>query len=558
MDLDARVLGVSPSLGSVAGGTTVMISGDDFTGATAVDFGSQSASSFTVNSDSQITAVAPAGTAGTVDVTVTTANGTSATSSADQFTYTAVPIVEAISTTAGPTAGGTTVTISGENLANATSVDFGGDAATKIVSDTADKIVAVSPADTAGTVDVTVTTANGTSATSSADQFTYVAPPSVSGVSPNGAVTNTGTQVTISGTNLDNATAVDFGAVSVPAADFLSDWSDQIVVDCPLANAGTVDVRVITLGGTSAVSSSDKFIFVAPPTVNGMSSTQGPMVGGTSVTFTGTNFGSITAVTVGGFTATMKKHSSTSITIVTPPSAYSGPFEVIMTVGQIGAAVLAGQFNYVASPTVTGINPSEGPLSGGVPVAITGMDLSGVTAVYFGNTRATNFAYNSELGEILAVSPKGKAGADDVTVVAAGSVSAVSAFDEYIYVAVPTITAISPASGPLNGGTKVTITGTNFSDVTQVDFGTFAANEFSVNAAGTQITAVSPWDYSAGTVYVRVASAGGTSALTSKDKFTYIASVITLVTTSPFSTNHGSKAIDAALVSLLEDGPTRK
>ena len=59
------------------------------TGATAWKFGANNALSFTVNSATTITALAPAGSAGTIDVTVTTAGGTSATGSADQFTYTA-------------------------------------------------------------------------------------------------------------------------------------------------------------------------------------------------------------------------------------------------------------------------------------------------------------------------------------------------------------------------------------------------------------------------------------------------------------------------------------
>lgn len=85
----AAVTGVSPGSGPVPGGTSVMITGSGFTGTTAVNFGATAASSFTVNSDTSITATAPAATAaGPVDVTVTTPSGTSATSSADQFTYT--------------------------------------------------------------------------------------------------------------------------------------------------------------------------------------------------------------------------------------------------------------------------------------------------------------------------------------------------------------------------------------------------------------------------------------------------------------------------------------
>ncbi|MEU7631264.1 IPT/TIG domain-containing protein [Nocardia sp. NPDC049220] len=64
-------------MGPVAGGTKVVISGTGLTGATAVTFGATPATSFTVNSDTQITALAHAGAAGTAQVTVTTAGGTS-------------------------------------------------------------------------------------------------------------------------------------------------------------------------------------------------------------------------------------------------------------------------------------------------------------------------------------------------------------------------------------------------------------------------------------------------------------------------------------------------
>ncbi len=89
----------------------------------------------------------------------------------------AVPTVSTISPAWASTAGGTTVTIVGTSLAGATAVRFGNVAGT-IQSDTATQIVVIAPAGTVGTVDVTVTTGNGTSATSSADRFTYLVIPS--------------------------------------------------------------------------------------------------------------------------------------------------------------------------------------------------------------------------------------------------------------------------------------------------------------------------------------------------------------------------------------------
>jgi hypothetical protein len=78
---------VSPNSGVPGGGTVVTITGTGFTGATAVMFGTSSATSVAVNaSGTSITATSPPGT-GTVDITVTTPGGTSGTGSSDKFTY---------------------------------------------------------------------------------------------------------------------------------------------------------------------------------------------------------------------------------------------------------------------------------------------------------------------------------------------------------------------------------------------------------------------------------------------------------------------------------------
>jgi hypothetical protein len=86
----AEIASLSPSAGSIAGGAKVVITGENLAGATAVKFGTEPADTFTVDSETQITATAPkTAKPGKVDVTVTTAGGVSETISSDRFTYTA-------------------------------------------------------------------------------------------------------------------------------------------------------------------------------------------------------------------------------------------------------------------------------------------------------------------------------------------------------------------------------------------------------------------------------------------------------------------------------------
>jgi IPT/TIG domain len=85
-----EVLSVTPNAGYEFSGPSVTITGSGFTSATAVKFGSSSATAFTINSDNSITAIAPPGT-GTVDVTVTNPKGRSLTWRGDRFEYMAQP-----------------------------------------------------------------------------------------------------------------------------------------------------------------------------------------------------------------------------------------------------------------------------------------------------------------------------------------------------------------------------------------------------------------------------------------------------------------------------------
>lgn len=112
-----------------------------------------------------------------------------------------LPVVTKLKPKKGSSAGGTSVTIRGEHLSGAKAVRFGETETTEITSDSAESLTVVSPAGV-GTVDVTVITESGQSATSSADQFTY-GKPTITGVSPNHGPVGGGTEVTVTGTGFE-------------------------------------------------------------------------------------------------------------------------------------------------------------------------------------------------------------------------------------------------------------------------------------------------------------------------------------------------------------------
>jgi IPT/TIG domain len=87
--------------------------------------------------------------------------------------------------------------------------------------------------------------------------------------------------------------------------------------------------------------------------------------------------------------------------------------------------------------------------------------------------------------------------------------------------AAPQVTLLSPASGPIGGGTVVTIAGANFSAISGVTFGSAPAPSFSVDSEGAITATAPPAVDGAGPVDVTVTSAVGTSAIGAQDRFTY-------------------------------------
>jgi hypothetical protein len=368
------VTNIGQKFGPPSGGAVVTIFGSGFTGATAVDFGSTPAASFKVVSDTMIIfAIAPAGSLGTVDVTVTNSAGTSAISPADHFTYANQAVINEVSPDFGPAAGGTTVTISGAGFTGATSVLFGSTPAASYTVDSDSVITAVAPAGTDGNVDIWVQAPFSESPATALDQYTYVgAPPTVTSLFNNSGSVVGGTFVQITGSGFTGVTAVDFG--SIPAASYTVESPNLInaiapttvTASAPTGSAGTVDITVTNIAGVSSTSAADQYTYLAsvPPcttTIIGTNATKLTVTSGMTCLLDATQTGDVTVKPGAALSVTNSTVSGT-VTATSPSSiSYCGSSEsgALTVTGATGPVVLGDGGNCTgdtipSSVTITG------------------------------------------------------------------------------------------------------------------------------------------------------------------------------------------------------------
>lgn len=176
--------------------------------------------------------------------------------------------------------------------------------------------------------------------------------------------------------------------------------------------------------------------------------------------------------------------------------------------GLIGAGDYAVTATVLGPSPITDVSPDIGPVAGGQTVTLTGSGFTNVTDVAFGGISAPSFTVDGDTS-ITATTPAHPAATVDVTVTTPGGGGTAS--NAYTFVPSPTIASVSPDIGPVEGGTIVTITGTDLALASDVTFGGVPAASFTVTS-DTTITAVTP-PHARGTVDVAVTGPGGTATL---------------------------------------------
>lgn len=300
------------------------------------------------------------------------------------------PVLATVAPPAGPTVAGEAIVLTGRNLATVTKVTFASSTAT-IQSKSATNLVVTAPAHAAGSVTITATSPTGKATA----QYTYVAAPEVTALTPTSAAANTRPLVWIRGKNLLDATEVKFGTTT--ATIIGRSLSTGTLVLAPRLPAGKVPVTVTTrYGGTSTSTSKGEFTYrgtpVAPaPNVTALTPNTGTTDGGTPVTINGTGFTGVTAVLLGDIPGTgLVVTNATTLTVTTPAgTAGATPVRVVTDHG-ISPDSATASFTYVTPPSVlTSLSPDHGPDLTASSVTLTGTGLAGTTEVLFGDAPAT-------------------------------------------------------------------------------------------------------------------------------------------------------------------------
>ena len=463
---------ITPSSVGLSGYQSVAISGTNLLGATAVTFGGIPAVSFSIVSDSQISAIVPTSTVtGNVAVRVTTARGTS--TSPLNVSYAAGCSLGQVSKLAFP-AGSSKLTTKLKRQIRTAALALVNEECTEVhlLRYNAKKKRSMSASDKR-----------------------YIDLQRERAFAVAGLLQN---RFTLLGANVRVTFVKRANQVSQVRTAFDSN----------------VKYRVLTL----SIRNSDR------PGIIRTYPSAGAIAGGTSVVIRGANLDEVTGVKFGGTDAVFNVVSASQINVVAPTKTVAQNAEITLATAK-GSFVTGAKFSYLTAPAITSLSASTSGIAGTATISITGSNfigLQGLDAVKFGSISATSYRVLSS-SRIDAVVPANFAGDQNVSIVAAGGVTTSVKFT---YLSHPVITGVSPNKG--TAPQSVTITGSGFfnaagtSGVTDVKFGATSGTGFSASSA-TSLTVTTPSGLTAPYLSVSVVTAGGEAIL--KDGYSASAAI---------------------------------
>lgn len=454
-------------------GTQVTIQGTGLATATAVFFGALNAPGEIISRSATAVIARVPPNALTGQIAIQTSNSGTASSLG---IFVAAPRIEEINPAAGPP--GTMVVISGVNFAapgtargRITEVLFNNAPAVFEIS-AQNQLVAVVPTN-ATTGPISISNEAGTFTT----PVPFVIPAVITGFEP--ASGRPGDVVSIRGRSFDLTLEVLFGQAR---ADFDVESGTNILAVVP-TNAINSAIQVVTPAGP-AVSSSN---FVVLPRIISFSPTSGDV--GTNVVLEGGGFHGVTRVEFGGRQATFTAQSSTRVTAVVPPNVTTGPITIVTTNG-----TFTTETHFSLPARVNSFNPPSGKR--GDTVVISGLNLSGATAVRFNGVPADTFQVVSDTQVSAVVPPLATSGQISV-VTGAGEATSAATFN-----VLPVLDGFNPTT--VSRGAPVNLLGAGLTNLAWVRIGGVDATFTVINS--TNARAIVPLNAFSGPVRVRAVS----------------------------------------------------
>jgi len=274
------------------------------------------------------------------------------------------------------------------------------------------------------------------------------------GVSPAAGDPGGGTPVEIKGEHFLPGSRVFFGGVE--AADAVVVPPSLMMAVTPPGARGMADVEVLGTDGKQGILR-DGFRYTTVQ-VTGITPESGPVAGGTTVRIDGVGFQPGVEVQIGENALTDTFVAPTLIRGTTPPGE-QGIVDVFVTNPDGEGDVLHRSFTYVPPPVIRSVSPAFAPLRGGEEITIRGSGFTGTPTVRMGGITCQRVVLLTPPNALEVITPPmSDVGPQDVVVINPDGQRAVLP-DAVTFLAPIKIKSIEPASGGLEGGTRITIIG---------------------------------------------------------------------------------------------------
>jgi hypothetical protein len=359
--------GKTVAAGAFNGTTPIDITGTGFVVGATVLIGANACTSITVNSGTSLSCTTPVGTGlsgniATVSVTVTNADTQSGTL-ANAYSYQVVPTISSIviansgGSTTGASVGGNNVVITGSVFVAGATVTLGGSACNSLVVVSSTSITCTTSAHAAGVVSVIIANAEGQSATLT-NAYTFQDAPDITSIAPIAGTLSGGTALTITGTGFLSGATVTIGGNACTSVVVAS--STSITCTSAAHAAGAVSV-IVTNSDTQTDTLASAYTYQAAPTVVSISPNSGALVGGTTLTVTGSGFLTGIGLTLGGAVCAVTTVTSTSSLTCTTATHVAGAVSAVPTNTDGQTSSTSNAFTYASKVVLNWVVGATSP-----------------------------------------------------------------------------------------------------------------------------------------------------------------------------------------------------